>query len=90
MYFPKRDDFYRTEESVCSNFDGVIHKDVVEELKNNNCESDYPAWEWHGMVWHTGDKFHIRVKRYGSVIGEHDFDTFEELQEYVCEAYGDQ
>jgi hypothetical protein len=90
MHYPERDDFYETEENVCSNFDGLINKNVVQELIDNNCKAGYPAWEWYGIVWHQDNRFHIKVKRYGSVIGEHDYETMEELRDDVSEKYGDQ
>ena len=88
MYFPGRSDFYHTNEEVCSNFDGIINQTVVDELIHNNCWSEYPAWNWWGKVWHNGEKFHIEVRFYGSVVGTYDAATMEELRQIVCENHG--
>lgn len=90
MYYPEREDFYETPEEVCSNFNGVINYNTVTELMNNNCKASYSAWEWHGYVWHQDGKFHIRVKRFGNVVGEYDYDTIEDLKSDVCDKHGDE
>jgi len=77
------------DEPVCSNCDGIIEYDVVEQLMAQpNSYAEYLGWNFHWHVYFHNGYFHCEVWVYGSPVKTITEDTMTELREAVCDEYG--
>ena len=95
MKYEKKDvpGFYdRLDDNFCSNYDGIIDQDVVEQLEKENVCANYPGWNFHGTVWYDKKEelFYCKIMCYGSHVNTISAKTPGELKELVCNTYGHQ
>ena len=74
---------------VMSNFDGLIEEGADEALRDGAAGS-YPAWNFHGTVWHEDGEFHCAIMVYHIHQGVIKADTLEEIMQIASEEYGHQ
>lgn len=86
----RRPDGYYETDTVMSNFDKKIDRDVENELKNNECFSQYAGWNFCGYVWYKEDKFYCEVWQYNSYIETVVENSLEEIMATVSSDYGEE
>lgn len=83
-------DYIELDDNFCSNFDGIINENVVNQLKSGNFYAAYPAWEFYGSVWFDKETqtFCCRIMRYQSHVET--IEAFEprEIIDECCDRYG--
>ena len=79
---------YETNDAVYSNFDHILDKNIVDELKEKNCYSQHAGWNFCGYIWHDGKKFKEEVWVYGDPQEVIENEDIGELIENVCQKYG--
>ena len=86
----KYKNYYETTESVMSNFDHEINRDVEKELIENECYADYPGWGFFAQVVYDRDRklFICYVNQYHCHVDTIEADTLEEIMETCCNNWG--
>jgi len=80
----------QTDNSVYSNFDHELDKDVVDELKAAPGEvyAQHAAWQFCGYVWFDGKDWHEDVWVHGSLAETRSEEKLEDLIDSVNRSYG--
>ena len=81
-----------TEKCVCSNYDYIIHEDIVTELKQDpNTYSVYPCSDCHCKVWWDLERnqFGCQVSVYGSAVDLFYEDNMSDVVGYVRKHWSD-
>jgi len=73
-----------------SNFDGSIDEGFAEALQERPGEvfGRHAGWNFNGLVYFSGGKFHEEVRVWGKVSAVVSADSLPDLMEAVCEEYG--
>lgn len=72
-----------------SNFDLSIDEGCAEKLQSGNFFTRHTAWNFNAkVIWREG-KFHSEVWCYGSIAGNYQADTLEDLMQIHDEQYGE-
>lgn len=74
--------------TAISNFDHSIDKENETTLKDTLSYGDYPAWNFHGIVWFEENQFHCEIWRYRSHVETISAKSLEEIMKVACSAYG--
>jgi len=75
-------------DSVMSNFDGVIDNEIAAQLEGGEYCAPYPACNFYGIVWKSGDKFACQIDQYGFHVETMRAGTLAELRDAVSDEYG--
>ena len=80
--------FMEYDETIMSNCDHTIEKNVAEAIKGKEYHAQYAGWDFCGSVWWQNDKWCCEVWCYGSWRETFVCDTLEEIMEEVSSEYG--
>lgn len=83
------DDYEEIGDTIMSNFDHRIERDIETMIKDKPIAADYSGWSFHGTVWFDG-KWNCEVWCYQSYQTTYSCDDLETLMEEVCEDYGNE
>lgn len=83
------DHYVEHDESIMSNFDGSINREVESEIKEKDMCAGYPAWNFFGTVWFDGE-WNCEVRRYRIHVNTISADSLEEIMSTACALYGNQ
>lgn len=77
-------------ESIMSNFDSIIDKEIENKLLKENLYASYPGWNFYGTVWFNKDnnKWYCKINQYRSHTNTIISDTTEEIMKEACDLYG--
>jgi len=81
-------DFTEHPDHICSNFDGIINRKVKKAIKGKKEFSEYPGYNFFGIVWWEDDMWHCKVMIFHIHVDTISEKTMEELRESVCDEYG--
>ena len=82
-------DGYRdSSETVMSNFDRSIDRNLEARLRNEQVTTQYSARHFCGEVWYRFGQFHCLIRVHGLPQETVSRDTLEEIMEFVCLEYG--
>ncbi len=73
---------------VITNFDHSIDEDVAEKLREGGTFARHAAWNFNGLVWFDGGRWHERVSVYGQTRNAYTADTLEQLRQIVNDEFG--
>lgn len=82
------DDFSDTDDTVMSNFDGVINSDIAEAIKGKPLYAQYTGWNFCGNVWWQNNVWCCEVFCYDSWRETFVSETLDGIMSDVCEKYG--
>lgn len=55
--------------TIMTGLDSLIDEKVKKEiLSNPKAVAEFPAWNFHALVWATGEVFHCAASRFGSHV----------------------
>lgn len=80
--------FIEYSESIMSNIDHVVDRNVEEALKDTPFWASYPGMGFYGRVWYQDSKWYCEVWCYGSHCQTFVADSPEELMDGVSLEYG--
>lgn len=73
---------------VMSNRDRSINESVAGMLRQGGCWARHAAWDFNGVVWFAGDRWHELVAVDHQARGAYSADTLEELMKVVNDEFG--
>jgi hypothetical protein len=82
------DNFQELDETVMSNFDGRVDKDVASKIKNQSFYADYTGWNFFAKVWWQNKKWHCEVWQYRNYQETFSAKSLPELRTLVSDEYG--
>lgn len=80
--------FFLPAADVMSNFDGQINAEVAERLAGGGCWAGHSAWNFKGVVWFDGGRWHEQVSEYHAAVDSFSADTLADLMKLVNDEYG--
>lgn len=78
------------DDSVYNNFDHVMDRDVVEQLKAGDCRAQHAAWNFCAWVWFEDGRYKSYVMRHHYHVGTYDNENIDDLVRHVNERFGDE
>lgn len=73
---------------ITNRLGGRIDHGVAEVLARGGVFGQHVAWDFHGVVWHNGGRWHERVCVHHKPVGSYSAETLEELQTIVNDEHG--
>lgn len=73
---------------VMTNFDHSIDYELAPQLIGENSYASYPAWDFHGSVWHEEGQYHCEIWQYRSYQETISAETLGEIMDIVSGEYG--
>ena len=84
----KPEDFKMYPDTLMSNFEHTIDKEIEQKIKVQKLYAQYTGWDFYGYVWYDNNKWNCEVWQYGSHDDTVTADTLEEIMEEVSMGYG--
>jgi hypothetical protein len=73
---------------IMSNFDGRIDYSVADAIVGKPLFARYSAWDFNGIVWHTGEYWACEVWVYGSCRETVMAESLDTIMRTVSDEYG--
>jgi hypothetical protein len=80
--------FYGVVRDVMTNYDHHMFGDVAAQLAAGGCIGAHSAWEFNGLVWFWGGRWHERVSVLGRPRAVFSAPTLTELMKAVNDQFG--
>ncbi len=84
----KPEDFEMYPDTLMSNFEHSINKEVEKKIKGQKIYAQYTGGDFYGYVWYDNNKWNCEVWRYNFHIETITKDSLEEIMEEVFSEYG--
>lgn len=84
----KPDDFKVYPDTLISNFNHSIDKEVEQISKGQKLYAQYTAWDFQGYIWFHSGKWNCEVWKYNSHVDTVTALTLEDIMEEISNKYG--
>ena len=84
----KPDDFKIYPDTLISNFNHTIDKEVEQIIKGQKLYAKYTAWDFQGYIWFYKGKWNCEVWKYNSHIDTVTAGNLEDIMEETSKKYG--
>jgi hypothetical protein len=88
LLLPYPDDYEWPNETVMSNCDHSINRDIAERMKEEKIICQYAGWNFCGWCWWTGEQYACNVWVYHQHKATILADTLDEIMDQACEEFG--